>query len=97
MNPKYSFVAAALGCFGLMGAVAQSAQPTSDAQITDQVLAKISQDTPEMARRLQVDTKDGVVTLSGSAYSGAAALKVLQDARSVEGVVKVQNRLSIQQ
>ncbi|HTV52184.1 MAG TPA: BON domain-containing protein [Steroidobacteraceae bacterium] len=97
MNRNYPSLAAALLLSALIGGMAQSAEPASDAQITDHVLARITQDNPDMARRVQVATKDGVVTLSGSAYSGAAALKALQDARSVEGVVKVQNRLSIQE
>jgi osmotically-inducible protein OsmY len=77
-------------------AIAQSAEPANDAQITDQVLAKIHQDDQSMGR-VQVETHDGVVTLTGFAYSGAAALKALEDARSVDGVVRVQNRLSVQQ
>jgi osmotically-inducible protein OsmY len=77
-------------------AIVQGAQPTTDAQITDQVVAKIHQDDPSMGR-VQVVTHDGVVTLSGFAYSGQAALRALEDARSVDGVVKVQNRMSIAQ
>jgi osmotically-inducible protein OsmY len=78
-------------------AIAQGAEPATDAQITDQVIAKIQQDDPHLGRRVQVETHGGVVTLSGTAYTGQAALKALEDARSVDGVVKVQNRLSIQQ
>jgi osmotically-inducible protein OsmY len=80
-----------------LAAIAQGAEPAKDAQITDQVVAKIQQDDPNMARRVTVETHDGVVTLSGTAYTGHAALKAIEDARSVDGVVKVQNRLSIQQ
>jgi hyperosmotically inducible protein len=96
MTRIQTLIAAAAGCLALLG-VAQSAEPVSDSQITDQVVAKLSQTNPDQARRLQVSTKDGVVTLSGAATSGNAAFKAIQQARSVEGVVKVENRLSIQQ
>jgi osmotically-inducible protein OsmY len=50
-----------------------------------------------MARRLHVETKDGVVTLSGQAGSGLAAAKAVQQAESIQGVTKVRNEMSITQ
>jgi osmotically-inducible protein OsmY len=54
-------------------------------------------DDPDVAKHLSVETKDGVVTISGHAFTGSQAGKVLRDAQSVSGVVKVQNHISLTQ
>ena len=96
------FVSTAVGCLALVAGAgfaesAHGADAVSDSQLTGRVMGKLSVDDPEIARLIQVTAKDGVVTLSGTAYTGQQALKALKDAESVAGVVKVQNRLSIQQ
>ncbi len=96
MNRSKMFVAAVAGYLTLAGGLAV-ADPSADTQITDRVVGKLSVDDPQIAHRVQVETKDGVVTLSGTAYTGAQALKALKDAQSVAGVVKVQNHLSVAQ
>lgn len=82
---------------GTASAVAASSAAASDAQITDRVAARLAESDPSGASRLQVTTKDGVVTLSGHAGSGLAALKAVQVARHVEGVTKVQDHVVIMQ
>ena len=77
-------------------AIAADAPPVSDSQITEQIIAALGQIDKEQARRVQVSTQDGVVTLSGSLSPGVA-LKVLNTAKGVEGVKKVRNRMSITQ
>ncbi len=96
------FVSTAVGCLALIAGVgfsssAHSADAVSDSQLTGRVMGKLSVDDPEIAPRIQVSAKDGVVTLTGTAYTGQQVLKALRDAESVAGVVKVQNRLSVQQ
>ena len=100
MTRKHSLVAAALGCLTLLAgaaALADNSAPVSDSQITDRVVGKLAVDDPDVAKHLSVETKDGVVTISGHAFSGSQAGKVLRDAQSVSGVVKVQNHISLTQ
>lgn len=96
------FVSAAVGCLGLLAGAgfassAHSADAVTDSQVTGRVMGKLAVDDPEIARLVQVSTKDGVVTLSGTAYTGQQVIKLLKDAESVAGVVKVQNRLAVEQ
>ncbi len=100
MKRTSTFIAVAVGCAAFVAGVAfaadSGAPPASDAQITQRVLGKLAVDDPQLVRLIQVSTKDGVVTLSGLAFNGMDEAKVLRDAASVEGVVKVENRLSLQ-
>ena len=70
-----------------------TAKPTDD-QITERVRSTLIEKDPEIARRVQIVTQDGVVTLSGNALSPGYVGDLLRDARKVEGVVKVENHLS---
>lgn len=84
-------------CNGLLiGALLIStAAHADDKQIADLVTAKLSSADPTVARRITVAVQDGVVTLTGKVFTGSQAMKVIQDARAVPGVVKVKNRLSL--
>jgi osmotically-inducible protein OsmY len=93
---KSFFVAAAVGCLSL-ARVAFADAPVSDSQITDRVLGKLSVDDPSVVKHVQVETKDGIVTLTGYAHTGPEAAKALHDAGTVAGVVKVQNRIALAQ
>jgi len=99
MTRNKSFVAAAAGCLALLASAAfaenaSDAQAVPDSQITNRVMGKLGVDDPDAVRLVQVATKDGIVTLSGKMYTAMQAAKVLRDAQSVAGVVKVQNRLT---
>ena len=91
------------GClvFGAHVALADDAAggsaPASDAFITEAVKGKLSVDDPQIARNIQVETKDGVVTLKGFAFAPSSVIKAMRDAESVRGVVKVQNHIQLQQ
>ncbi|HTY49778.1 MAG TPA: BON domain-containing protein [Steroidobacteraceae bacterium] len=69
----------------------------SDTFITNAVKGKLSTDDPQIARNIQVETKDGVVTLRGFAFAPSAVIKAMRDAESVRGVVKVENHIQLQQ
>ncbi len=101
MKRVTSFVVVAVGCAACLAGVASAddsgAGAPSDALITQRVLGKLGVDDPELVRNIQVTTKDGVVTLSGLALNAMDAAKVLRDAARVEGVLKVENRLQIEQ
>lgn len=92
-----------LGCavFAAGGTIAfaaadSSGSAPSDSQITKQVEQKLNRDLPNSVWNLQVQTRDGVVTLSGRADTGLTEQKALQDARKVPGVADVRDNLSVQ-
>lgn len=68
----------------------------ADATITASVNAKLAADKELSALRINVDTQDGRVALSGDAPTMAARERATELARSVEGVVAVDNRLTLQ-
>jgi osmotically-inducible protein OsmY len=97
MSRTKLFLAAAVGCLSLLASAAYADAPLSDSQITDRVVGKLAVDDPAIVKRVQVATKDGVVTLTGRATTGGEAMKALRDAGSVSGVVKVENHLQLMQ
>ncbi|HEX3838785.1 MAG TPA: BON domain-containing protein [Steroidobacteraceae bacterium] len=68
---------------------------STDTQITDRVRSELSQKDPDIAPRVRIVTQDGVVTLSGNALSPGYVVNLLRDARKVDGVVKVENHLTV--
>ncbi len=67
-----------------------------DSVITAKVKAEMAKDKQVSALHIKVDTDNkGVVTLSGKARSKEEADKAVSIARSVEGVVAVENRIQI--
>jgi len=94
-------VTAALAYAGLAGSAAWAhsadtpQQTATDAQITQQVAHDINRDFPNSSARIEVSTQGGVVTLSGYAETTYGEQKMLADAQSVPGVVRVQNHLRV--
>lgn len=67
----------------------------SDAGITTQVKAKIEADRNLTSKQMQVDTKKGVVTLSGTAASDAERKRAEELARTTDGVKDVVDTMAI--
>jgi hyperosmotically inducible protein len=67
----------------------------TDAAITTAVKTKLLADTKTPGLKIDVDTKDGVVTLSGTVPSKAAEDKAVADARGTKGVKRVVNNLKV--
>lgn len=67
----------------------------SDAGITTDVNSKLIADDMVKARELNVDTKDKVVTLSGTVESPAQETRAIEIARNTNGVSDVVNNISI--
>lgn len=84
---------------GLMGAlaiaVATAACSQSDPGITTAVKSKLAADDTVKAYRIDVDTKDRVVTLSGEVDNAAAKARAIELARGVDGVRDVVDKTSI--
>ncbi|MGE3775303.1 MAG: BON domain-containing protein [Gammaproteobacteria bacterium] len=66
-----------------------------DAAVTARVKAALVADPDLSALEIDVDSKDGVVTLRGSVESSAASERAGTLARDTEGVVSVDNQLVV--
>jgi osmotically-inducible protein OsmY len=98
MKRTHFLVTMTAGLLAVTGGVAyaDAGASASDGQLVEAVKAKLAADVPEIAPRLQVEAKDGVVTLRGTAMTSALMLKAIKDAQSVNGVSKVQNRMGLE-
>lgn len=67
-----------------------------DATITDNVKSKISDEKSLSSSNIDVSTKKGVVTLSGTVDSRAQKKEVVKLVKSVEGVKKVKVKLKVE-
>jgi hyperosmotically inducible protein len=67
----------------------------SDAGITTSVKTQLAADDVVRARRIDVDTRDRVVTLTGEVRSSAEEAQALQIARSTNGVTDVVDQLTV--
>ncbi len=77
--------------FGFLGAILVAASMTtacsqSDAGITTAVKTKFAADDTVKAYRIDVDTKDKVVTLKGDVETAAARERAVEIAKATEGV-----------
>lgn len=68
---------------------------SADAAITAKVNAALASDTQLSALAIDVDTTNGHVELKGTAPTEAARARATQLATGVEGVTKVDNRLTV--
>jgi osmotically-inducible protein OsmY len=75
---------------------AKAGQAIDDTSITAAVKAGILAEPGLKVLKIDVDTKDGRVTLTGSADSPDAVKKAEQIASNVNGVKGVENRLTVQ-
>jgi len=66
-----------------------------DAWITTKVKADLVKDSATKAHEISVNTKSGVVVLTGTVASIAEKQQAEKDARSVKGVVDVENQLVV--
>lgn len=76
-------------------ASATMGEKIDDAVITTSVNASFAKDADLSAIKINVDTKDGVVTLNGPAPTAAAKDKATDLAKQVKGVASVNNQLVI--
>jgi hyperosmotically inducible periplasmic protein len=74
-------------------ASASMGEKIDDAMITTSVNASLAKDPDLSAIKINVDTKDGVVTLNGPAPTAAAKDKAADLAKQVKGVTSVNNQL----
>jgi osmotically-inducible protein OsmY len=77
-------------------AAAGMKEAVSDTAITASVKAGLAKDPDLSALQINVDTKDGAVTLQGPAPSTAAKERAAAIVRSTDGVKSVTNLLAVQ-
>lgn len=73
-----------------------SDKPVDDGVITDRVRQRLVSDPEVKGSAVEVDTKDGVVTLSGKVENGRAKEKAEKLAKKVSGVKSVVNKLVVE-
>jgi osmotically-inducible protein OsmY len=94
MTSRLALLLIALALFQLV-AVAGKQTPMTDDTITDQVRLKLTSDPDVKGGALQVDVKDGVVTLSGAVELPKQRDKAEKIAHKVKGVKSVVNRIEV--
>lgn len=81
----------------LASAIASAApEHNDDASITREVNAAIAGDRELRRLKIDVDTENGIVTLSGPTPTASAKAHADEVARTVKGVVSVNNQLTLQ-
>lgn len=68
---------------------------TPDSVVTAKIKAKMAADTTVSASQIDVDTKEGVVTLTGMVESQEAKDQALRIARETNGAVRVDDMISV--
>ena len=66
-----------------------------DSTVTAAVKAKLLADPTVSGMRIDVDTRDGVVTLTGTVANAAAKARANELARSTTGAVRVEDKLTV--
>jgi hyperosmotically inducible periplasmic protein len=74
---------------------AAAAEAMTDAGITTKVKSKLLADPDVSGLRIDVDTRDGVVTLTGMVNSSAEKARALDLAGKVENVKRVEDKLTV--
>jgi hyperosmotically inducible protein len=80
---------------GASNMAARAGEAVSDATITATVNAALAADEKLSAMKIDVDTRDGVVTLSGPAPDEQSRSRATQIAANAKGVVRVENQLAV--
>lgn len=80
---------------GTKEAADKTGEVVTDASITAAVKMKMADDPLVKARNIDVDTKDGVVTLNGTVGSKAEEQKAIDLANTIDGVKKVVSNLTV--
>ncbi len=75
--------------------VAKMADKLDDAAITAAVSTVLAKDPDLSAIKIDVDTKNGVVTLNGPAPTAGAKTKAADIAGKIQGVTSVNNQLVV--
>ena len=78
-----------------MAALLAQKGPKGDGEIHDQVLIRLAGDQDVKGTGIEVDVKEGVVTLTGKVESDKVRSKAEKLAKKVKGVKSVVNQLTV--
>lgn len=95
MNLRAVRCLVAVGVGALVGVGAACKSGPDDSTITESVRIKMEADATVPASRVAVDTKDGIVTISGTVDSDAEKARAESIARATNGVKSVTNNLRV--
>jgi osmotically-inducible protein OsmY len=73
-----------------------SSQAVDDSTVTAKVKSKLAADSQTSAMKISVDTRNGVVTLSGTVETDTEKNKAEQLARNTDGVKRVANDIKVE-
>ena len=90
---RYLPLAMVLGLVTLLSAPAFAQKPSSDDELHDKVIARLDADREVKGGGIDVEVKDGVVTLRGKIREEKQKVKAERIARKVAGVKQVVNEL----
>jgi hyperosmotically inducible periplasmic protein len=90
---KQDTTSASSSSTSVLGGPAESTGPMDDAQIVTKVKTALAADSDLSALKIDVDSKNGVVTLSGSAPDASAKERATEIAKNVKDVKSVENQL----
>jgi len=90
---RYLPLAMVLGLVTLLSAPAFAQKPSSDDELHDKVIARLAADRDVKGGGIDVEVKDGVVTLRGKIREEKQKVKAERIARKVAGVKQVVNEL----
>jgi len=95
MTSKIAVLLAALLLFQLVAVAGKQPVVITDDTINDQVRLKITSDPDVKGGALEVEVKQGVVTISGAVDTPKAREKAEKLARKVKGVKSVVNQIVV--
>jgi osmotically-inducible protein OsmY len=84
-----------LSLLALLCVSSAAATKVSDDKIYDQVKIKLATDSLVMGSDIDIDVKEGVVTLSGKVRTQKQKDRAERVAKKVKGVAKVVNKLAV--
>jgi osmotically-inducible protein OsmY len=91
----HKILASLMALMLLVSACLAADKPISDDTIYDKVRISLASDIDVKGGNLQVDVKDGVVTLAGAVESTGQRDKAARIAKKVKGVKKVVNNIEV--
>jgi hyperosmotically inducible protein len=77
------------------GTPAEGGNASPDTAITQAVRQKLQEQPETAAEKIDVDTRQGIVTLSGTVKTAEEKEQVIEIARSTEGVQRVEDHLAV--
>ena len=96
LNTMTKLLGSLLVVAGVFCLILQADQPKSDDVIVDQVRIKLTSDPIVKGGTIEVNSQQGIVTLTGAVGTKRQKDRAASIAKKVKGVKQVQNNLAVQ-